>query len=63
MHSCLTEFNEEVYRKGIYEEAIIKFLHKLQSKNFSKEEAINQIMEYFDLSNEEAAKLTNANWK
>lgn len=63
MHSCLTEFNEEVYRKGIYEEAIIKFLHKLQSKNFSKEEAINQIMEYFDLSNEEASKLTNANWK
>jgi len=67
MFSCLTEFNEEAFRKDVREEgftdAVLKFLHKLKDKDYSKADAINQIIEYFDLSPEAATDLVNLNWK
>ena len=78
MHSCLTEFNEEVFRKGIHEEgyndgfsdgfsggfneAIITFIHNLPNTD-TKESVIAQLMKCFDLSESDAATLVNEHWK
>lgn len=75
MHSCLSEFNEEAFRKGIHDEgysegfdngfldAIIKFIQKSQSKDLSINDTIPQVMEYFELSKEAASELVNKHWK
>ncbi len=77
MNSCLTEFNEEVFRKGIHEEgyndgfsdgfsggfneAIITFIHNLPNSD-TKETVIAQLMKWFDLSESDAATLANEHW-
>lgn len=75
MLSCLTEFNEEVFRKGIREEGymdgcsdtrkedIIKAIQMLKDLSASKEHAIQQLMEKYELSQTEAAELVNLHWK
>lgn len=67
MLSCLTEFNEEAFRKDVREEgftdAIVKFIHALQKDNASKDYAISQVIKYFDLSPEAATELVNEHWK
>ena len=71
MHSYLSEFHEEAFRKGIRDEgfdegflnATIKFIHKSKSHGCSLENTITQIIEYFELSEEEATTLVNENWK
>ena len=74
MNSCLTEFNEEVFRKGIHEEgyndgfsngfskAIITFIHNLPNSD-SKETVIAQLMKCFNLSESDASVLVNEHWK
>ena len=86
MHSCLSEFNEEVFRKGIHDEgydegydkgynfghnsglndgfnsAIIKYIQKSKAQNFSITDTINQVMEYFELSKQNASDLVNEYW-
>ena len=79
MLSCLTEFNEEVFRKGIHEEgfaegreaglaegreaAIITSIQMLRDVNISKETVLQQIMEKYELSKEEAEKVVNSHWE
>jgi len=67
MLSCLTEFNEEAYRKGVRDEilldAALKFIDKHKDKNIAKDDIINQIIEYFDLSLKDATNLVNEYWK
>ena len=75
MLSCLTEFNEEVFRKGIREEGyvdgcsdtrkedIIKAIQMLKDLSASKENAIQQLMEKYELSQTEATELVNLHWK
>ena len=70
MNSCLTEFNEEVFRKGIHEEgynegfsdAMITLIHNLQNSD-TKETVIAQLMKCFSLSNSDAINLVNEHWK
>jgi len=70
MHSCLTEFNEEVFRKGIHEEgyndgfnnAIITFIHNLPNTD-TKESVITQLMRCFNISESDATTLVNEHWK
>ena len=70
MLSCLTEFNEEVFRKGIHEEGyaearsedIIKAINIIKNLGSNKEVAIQQLMEQFELSSQEATKLVNSHW-
>lgn len=77
MYSCLTEFNEEAFRKDIHDEgynedydsghdtglsegfnnAIIKCIQKSKAKNISIDDNITLVMEYFDLSKQEASAL------
>jgi len=75
MHSYLSEFHEEAFRKGIHDEgfdegfdkgfsnATIKFIHKSKSQGHTIENTITQVVEYFDLSKEDAISLVNTNWK
>ena len=75
MLSCLTEFNEEVFRKGIREEgyqdgcedtrkeAIIKAIKMSKNYNVTKEAAIEQLIEQFELSQDEARELVNLHWE
>lgn len=75
MHSCLTEFNEEAYRKGIHEEgyndgfndgfheAIVTIIQKLKNNNTPQRTVITQLMEYFSLSESDAISLVNEYWK
>ena len=71
MHSCLSEFNEEAFRKGIHDEgfdegfinAVIKFIHKSQVQNNSIDETISQVMGYFELSQQTATDLVNEHLK
>lgn len=79
MNSCLTEFNEEVFRKGIHEEgyndgfndgfsggfneAIIKSIKLMQKNNISKDTIIADLMDTFELSNADAITLVNEHWK
>ena len=71
MLSCLTEFNEEVFRKGIREEgfiegreaAIITSIQILREVNISKETVLHQIMEKYELSKEETEKVVNSHWE
>ena len=74
MHSCLTEFNEEAYRKGIREEgyndgfndgfneAIVTIIQKSQNNNTPQRTVITQLMEYFSLSESDAISLVNEYW-
>ena len=75
MFSCLTEFNEEVFRKGIREEGyvdgcedtrkedIIKVIKMSHDYNVTKEAAIQQLAEKFELSEIEATELVNLHWQ
>ena len=75
MLSCLTEFNEEVFRKGIHEEGyldgcsdtrkedIIKTITIMKDVNVSKETAIQQLMEKYELSKTEATELVDSHWQ
>ncbi len=75
MLSCLTEFNEEVFRKGIHEEGyidgctdtrkedIIKVIFMMKDINVSKETAIQQLTEKFELSQTEAIELVDLHWQ
>jgi len=67
MHSCLTEFNEEAFRKGIHDEgyieAAINSIRMFQDNNESKETAISQLVKYFYLSEQDATDLVNEHWK
>ena len=79
MFSCLTEFNEEAYRKDIHDEgydegynsglnegfnnAIIKYIQKSKAKNLSIDDTITLIMECFDLTEQNASTLVNEYWK
>ena len=71
MLSCLTEFNEEVFRKGIHEEgfaegreaAIITSIQILREVNISKETVLQQIMEKYELTKEETEKVVNSHWE
>lgn len=67
MLSCLTEFNEEAFRKDVCEEGftdtIGKFINALQKDSASKDYAISQVIKYFDLSPEDATNLVNEIWK
>ena len=71
MLSCLTEFNEEVFRKGIHEEGyeearkedIIKVITMLKDISASKETAIQQLAEKFELSLKDATELVNLHWQ
>lgn len=75
MLSCLTEFNEEVFRKGIHEEGyldgcsdtrkedIIKTITIMKDVNVSKETAIRQLMEKYELSKTEATELVDSHWQ
>ena len=67
MLSCLTEFNEEVFRKGVHEEgfvdAIVKFVHTLQNDNCPKDYIVSQVIKFFDLSEQDATNIVNSNWK
>jgi len=75
MFSCLTEFNEEAFRKDIHDEgysegydegfntAIIKCIQKFKAKNISIDDTITIIMEYFDLSKQDASSLVKEYWK
>lgn len=71
MLSCLTEFNEEVFRKGIHEEGyeearkedIIKIITMLKYISASKETAIQQLAEKFELSLKDATELVNLHWQ
>ena len=50
-------------RKGFHE-AVIKYILKAEEKNqYSNSDVISQIMEYFDLSEQEATTLVNEHWK
>ena len=78
MLSCLTEFNEEAYRKDFHDEgynegygagygagfqnAVVKFIHTLHTNNTPKDEAITQLTQYFDLSEEKATTIVNEYW-
>ena len=78
MHSCLTEFNEEVFRKGIHEEgyndgfndgfsggfkeAIITFIHDMPSGD-TKESVITQLVKCFNISESDATALVDEHWK
>ena len=75
MLSCLTEFNEEVFRKGIHEEGyldgcsdtrkedIIKTITIMKDVNVSKETAIQQLIEKYELSKTEATELVDSHWQ
>jgi len=79
MFSCLTEFNEEAFRKDIHDEgysegydighsegfnnAIIKYIQKSKIQNISIDDTITLIMKYFDLSKQEATALVKEHWK
>ena len=67
MHSCLSEFNEEAFRKGIHDEgyieAAIHSLHMLKDNNVTKDTAIAQLVKYFNLSKQDAISLVNEHWE
>lgn len=71
MLSCLTEFNEEVFRKGMREEGyqearedgIIKAINMSKSYHVTKEATISQLIEQYELSPSEATNLVNTHWK
>ncbi len=60
MSNCLTEFNEEVYRKGLLEEGREEGIHilieSLRELNQPDDVIRNKLMEKYTLSNEEAEK-------
>ena len=67
MLSCLTEFNEEVFRKGIHEEGYAEGHAEGQSterlatiqKLHAKGKSVDEIMELLDFSREEVLNLIN----
>ena len=75
MLSCLTEFNEEVFRKGIHEEGyaegraeareedLIKAIHMLKDVNVSKEISMQQLMDKYKLSETEVVELIDKYWE
>ena len=79
MLSCLTEFNEEVFRKGIHEEgfaeglaeghakerqeSIIKAIEMSKAYKVSKEDAIQQLIVNYKLTEAEAIKAVDKHWK
>lgn len=63
MLSCLTEFNEEVYRKGIREESIISAIKMSKNYNVTKDATIEQLIAQFELSPEEATELVTLHWE
>ncbi len=71
MFSCLTEFNEEAYRKEFHDEgfnegfqsAVTKFAIGLYANNTPKEDAITQLIQYFDLTKEKAVSIVEEFWK
>lgn len=62
MLSCLTEFNEEVYRKGIQEEGIIKAIKMSKDLGATAEATITQLVDKYELSSSEATGLVDAHW-
>ena len=74
MLSCLTEFNEEVFRKGMHEEGyidgcedtrkedIIKAIKMSKSYHVTKKAATKQLILHYDLSPSEATELVNTHW-
>ena len=74
MLSCLTEFNEEVFRKGIHEEGyidgcedtrredLIKAINMSKSYCVTKEATIKQLITQYELSPSEATELVNTHW-
>ena len=71
MHSCLSEFNEEAFRKGIHDEgfdegfdnAIARFIQKSKSKGLSISDTIMEVIEYFEISNPKASEIVKEYWK
>ena len=74
MLSCLTEFNEEVFRKGMHEEGyidgcedtrkedIIKAIKMSKSYHVTKKATTKQLILHYDLSPSEATELVNTHW-
>ena len=66
MQFYLSEFHKEAFRKGMkeegYEEAVIKYIQKSQANGNSADNTIAQVIEFFDLSEEEATTLVNEHW-
>ena len=75
MYSCLSEFTEEAFRKGIHNEgyeegfnaglldSAIKSIKILQKNNISKEKVISGLIEEFEMAKQEAISLVNEYWK
>ena len=71
MLSCLTEFNEETYRQGIYDDGfsdgftktIIQTIHMMQDNNTPKDSVIVQLIRYHNLSEQDAINLVNTHWE
>ena len=70
MFSCLTEFNEEVFRNGIHEEGyqearedgIIKAIQMSKDLGATTEATIAQLVDKYELSSSEATELVDAHW-
>lgn len=71
MYSCLTEFNEEAFRKDIHDEGYDagvldttqKFIKILMKNNIPKDIAISELIEEFQISKKNAINLVNKYWK
>lgn len=71
MHSCLSEFNEEAFRKGIHDEGYNdglldgarKSIKIMIKNNISKDIAISELIEEFQMTEIEAATFIKKHWK
>ena len=67
MYSCLTEFNEEAFRKDIHDEGVLDTLQKtvkiMKKNNLSKDIIISELIEEFQMSETDASNLVNEYWK
>ena len=71
MHSCLSEFNEEAFRKGIHDEgfdegfnnALLKFIKIMYKNNIAKDIVVSGLMEEFNIAKIDAEKLIDEHWK
>lgn len=71
MHSCLSEFNEEAFRKGIHDEGYNdglldgarKSIKIMIKNNIPKDIAISELIEEFQMTEIEAATFIKKHWK
>ncbi len=70
MYSCLSEFNEEAFRKGIHDEgysegiinALIKSIKIMKKNNVPREVILTDLMEEFEMPEQDILNLIDTHW-